>query len=137
MYPWIEHVSVCIKKRSSWSQMVMMLHFLIENATFWSFLFKRVRALILLFIFLFFIFTIISFLCERFINTFAFRKKKYMSRINISDENLNCHHILFIKDVKESTFVRDRNCHKTKDTNLSYRFARSIFLHAHRSNSFF
>ncbi|CAO0792058.1 unnamed protein product [Mucor circinelloides] len=47
-----------------------------------------------------------------------------MSRINISDENLNCHHILFIKDVKESTFVRDRNCHKTKDTNLSYRFAR-------------
>lgn len=55
----------------------MMLHFLIENATFWSFLFKRVRAFdFAFFYFIFFIFTIISFLRERFINTFAFRKKK-------------------------------------------------------------
>ncbi|KAK4514075.1 uncharacterized protein ATC70_006083 [Mucor velutinosus] len=47
-----------------------------------------------------------------------------MSRISIPEENLNCHHILFIKDVKESAFIHNRNCYKTRNTNLSYRFAR-------------
>ncbi|GAN02125.1 hypothetical protein MAM1_0017c01565 [Mucor ambiguus] len=47
-----------------------------------------------------------------------------MSRIDISEENLKCHHILFIKDVKESAFIHNRSCYKTRNTNLSYRFAR-------------
>lgn len=60
-----------------------------------------------------------------------------MSRINISDENLNCRHILFIKDVKESVFVHDRNCYKTRNTNLNYRFARSLFLRTRQAISSF
>ncbi|KAL9551181.1 hypothetical protein MBANPS3_004383 [Mucor bainieri] len=58
-----------------------------------------------------------------------------MSRINISEENLKCHHILFVKDVKESAFIHNRDCYKTKHTNLSYRFARSLFLHNQKAIS--
>ncbi|KAI8643090.1 hypothetical protein BD408DRAFT_415566 [Parasitella parasitica] len=47
-----------------------------------------------------------------------------MNKINIPEENLCCHHILFIKDVVNSTFVTSENCFKTESTRLRYRKAR-------------
>lgn len=44
--------------------------------------------------------------------------------LNLVEENLHCHHLLFNKDVTESTYNSENNCFKTAVTELSFRKAK-------------
>ncbi|KAI8376979.1 hypothetical protein BD560DRAFT_367368 [Blakeslea trispora] len=44
--------------------------------------------------------------------------------MDIVEENLHCHHFLFIKDVIDSTYNSSKDCFKTSQTHLTYRKAR-------------
>ncbi|KAG2230380.1 hypothetical protein INT48_004191, partial [Thamnidium elegans] len=44
--------------------------------------------------------------------------------LNIAEENLHCHHLLFIQDVTSSTYDPHKDCFHTKTINLSFRRAK-------------
>ncbi|CAO3641130.1 unnamed protein product [Mucor hiemalis] len=44
--------------------------------------------------------------------------------LNLVEENLHCHHLLFNKDVTESTYNSENNCFTTAVTELSFRKAK-------------
>lgn len=44
--------------------------------------------------------------------------------LNLVEENLHCHHLLFNKDVTESTYNPEKDCFKTTVTELSFRKAK-------------
>ncbi|CEI97551.1 hypothetical protein G6F70_002885 [Rhizopus microsporus] len=44
--------------------------------------------------------------------------------LNIAEENLHCHHLLFIRDVVNSKHYTDQNCFEVIDTGLVYRKAK-------------